>query len=123
MHVTCQILIGLFVRHSFYGKFTDFLTPANEAYEGYVFTGVSLSTGRGCQHLAGICIQGDWADPPLPTGYYGIWSTSGAVRILLECILVQYLVCIILYVYIYCKYLLFAEGDVLFPPPPSNVVK
>ena len=81
----------------------QYLQPANEVCEGYVFTGVCLSMG-GCLPLVpgGVCLWSwgclphtPWADSslypvhagihtPLPGGYY--WR---AVRILLECILVE----------------------------------
>ena len=84
-----------------------FLPPANEVCEGYVFTGVCLSTGGGClSHcMLGYTPPGQtyptrqtppWADNPHPV-YAGIhplrsacWDTVNkrAVRIPLECILV-----------------------------------
>ena len=62
------------VASTMYETWSCSLPPANEVCEGYVFTGVCLSTGvciqRGGLHLGG------WADPP-PIGYYGTRSTSG----------------------------------------------
>ena len=66
-----------------------FLPTANEVCEGYVFTGVCLSTGGGggsasrggvCIGGGGICIQGwGWETPPSDITGYG---QRGAVRIL-----------------------------------------
>ena len=54
---------------------TMIFPPANEVYEGYVFTGVCLSTGGSASRGRGFCIRG--ADTPTPIGYYLIRSTSG----------------------------------------------
>ena len=58
----------------------DVITARNKVCEGYVFTGICLSTGEG-----GLCPEdvSVTATPP-PTRYGNVW----AVRILLECILV-----------------------------------
>ena len=67
--------------------FKILLAPANEVCEGYVFTGVCLSTGGGSpsggslSRGGGLC-QGDPPDRDPP------YSNEQAVRILLECILV-----------------------------------
>ena len=71
--------------------FTSLLPPANEVCEGYVFTGVCLSTGgclphtplgrnpRGQTPPVGRHLRADTplADTPPPGGYYGIRSRSG----------------------------------------------
>ena len=62
----------------------DFLPPANEVWEGYVFTHVCLSTGGGVVRSSGVCVHGrgmrgrrDVAHMPPPGRYQEIWSMSG----------------------------------------------
>ena len=69
-----------------------FLPPANEVCEGYVFTGVCLSTGGSRSLSRGVSIPGGeslsrgvWGGSVRKTPLYG---NERAVRILLECILV-----------------------------------
>ena len=73
-----------------------FLPPANEVCEGYVFTGVCLSTVGGMRGR-GACEAGEhawlgWAcmaHTPLPCTLPRHAVNVRAVRILLECILVR----------------------------------
>ena len=85
---------------------TKLLPPANVVCEGYVFTGVCLSTG-------GACV----AAPP-PPGHYEIRSVNArAVRILLECILINAEICFFLFdavtsiVVIFVKFQNWSEQD------------
>ena len=87
------------------------LPPANEVCEGYVFTGVCLSTGGGCVVAPGghawllwggmcgcsrgacvVALGGHawllWGGHAWDTTRYGDTVNKWAVRILLECILV-----------------------------------
>ena len=75
------------------------LPPANEVCEGYVFTGVCLSTGRGrgCMHPGGLHLEGGPGASASRVGlgrppHRILWDrvNKRAVRILLECILVNY---------------------------------
>ena len=80
------------------------LLPANVVSEGYVFTGVCLSTGGGSPSRGGFSIRGGFLHPggvSIPEGFSicgGALHPGGgfhpvnvrAVRILLECILVYY---------------------------------
>ena len=92
----------------------QFLPPANEVCEGYVFTPVCLSVWGGVRggggvcmvgghawqgacmaggmHGRGACVAGGMHDRGcvcVPPRHYKIWSVNAcAVRILLECILV-----------------------------------
>ena len=78
-----------------------YLPPANEVCEGYVFTGVCLSTGGRAWLLRGVCMvaPGGGLCVVAPRGrawllggraWFFRWDTVNerAVRILLECILV-----------------------------------
>ena len=66
------------------------LPPANEVCKGYVFTGVCLSTGGGGLCPEGrLCPGGSLSRGSLSKG--GLCQHVRAVRILLECILVDFL--------------------------------
>ena len=66
-----------------------FLTPANEVCEGYVFTGVCLSTGGGlCQRDTPPGQKPPMERDPLDRDPL-LYGNVRAVCILLECILVR----------------------------------
>ena len=66
-----------------------FLPPVNEVCEGYVFTGVCLSTGGWCLPLVpGGCLQHPPDRHPPPQRILRDTVNKRAVRIPLECILV-----------------------------------
>ena len=79
---------------------SDWLPPANEVYEGSVFTGVCLSVGvsvQGCS-VQGVSVQGGLCLGSLCWGYlpggdpcHGdpCYGNMRVVRILLQCILVR----------------------------------
>ena len=80
------------VASTMYETWSCSLPPANEVCEGYVFTGVCLSTREGSASggsasRRGVCIQGGLGRPP-PSDT--VDTVNGrAVHILLECILVD----------------------------------
>ena len=66
-----------------------YLPPATKLGQGYIFTGVCDSVRRACMVVGACVVVGGMCDGRgACMGYDEIRSMSGAVRILLECILV-----------------------------------
>ena len=98
----------MIVHWSLLGLLRSFLPPANKVCEGNVFTGVCLSTGGACMaggmcgrgacmaggvHGKRVCMVGAYVTGGIHGGGCVVWQErwplQWAVRILLECILVQ----------------------------------